>query len=107
MHPVHPLKFVACFSGLLSDPSLSGQAASDCIWEVTTFMALNLIRKFSHGLGTTVSVRAGIGQLGAGCRLRDAGNVQPDAGVRVEPGPAVGESSLLSGIDLRDPSRHS
>ena len=65
----HPLKFVACFSGLLSDPSLSGQAASDCIWKVTPLMALNLICKFSHELGTTVSVRAGIEQL----RGQDAG----------------------------------
>ena len=44
---------------------------------------------------------------GTGCRLRDAGNVQPDAGVRVQPAAAAGESSLLSGVDLRDPSGHS
>lgn len=38
------------------------------------------------------------------CRLRDAGDVQLDAGVKVEPEAAAREASSLSGIYLRVPT---
>lgn len=68
-------------------------------------MALGLVYKFPHeleGHSECESWHRTAG--GTGRRLRDAGGVQPDGDMRLEPGVAVGKASPLSGIDLRDRS---
>lgn len=64
--------------------------------EETTFIAMGLICTFPHGLGGGSECENQHETPGeTKCQLSDAGDVQPDAGVKVEPEAAAVKAPFL------------